>query len=72
MSGVRFTHHYLPGMKNGNWGCISFISSKSALNIHSEIIHYGMIRTAQLAVAREIVETTTRAAATVNLILPGE
>ena len=71
MSGVRLSRHYLPGMKQQNWGRIVFISSESALQIPSEMIHYGMTKTAQLAIARGLAETTTGTNVTVNSVLPG-
>lgn len=71
MSGVRLSRHYLPHMKQKNWGRIIFVSSESALNIPSEMIHYGMTKTAQLAVARGIAETTVGTNVTVNSVLPG-
>ena len=52
MSGVRLTRHYLPGMKVRNWGRIVFVSSESGVQIPAEMIHYGMTKTAQLAIAR--------------------
>ncbi len=71
MSGVRLSRHYLPHMKEKNWGRILFISSESAINIPVEMIHYGMTKTAQVAVARGLAETTTGTGVTVNTILPG-
>jgi NAD(P)-dependent dehydrogenase (short-subunit alcohol dehydrogenase family) len=71
MSGVRLTRHYLPQMKERNWGRVIFISSESALNIPAEMIHYGMTKTAQLAIARGVAETTVGTGVTVNSILPG-
>src|SRR6201746_2964112 len=58
MSGVRLSRAYLPAMLKRNWGRIVFISSESALNIPKEMIHYGMTKTAQLAVARGLAEFT--------------
>ena len=55
MSGVRLSHHYLPTMKAKNWGRIIFISSESAINIPVEMIHYGVTKTMQLALARGLV-----------------
>ena len=52
MSGVRLSRHYLPGMLKKNWGRILFISSESAVQIPPEMVHYGMTKTAQVAVAR--------------------
>lgn len=71
LSGVRLTRHYLPGMKKRNWGRVVFISSESALQIPAEMIHYGMTKTAQLAVARGLAETTAGTSVTVNSVLPG-
>src|ERR1700685_2436796 len=71
LSGVRLSRHYLPGMKKRNWGRIIFISSESALQIPAEMIHYGMTKTAQLAVSRGLAETTAGTNITVNAVLPG-
>ena len=71
MSGVRLSRAYLPGMLKRNWGRIVFISSESALNIPTEMIHFGMTKTAQLAVARGLAEMTRGTAVTVNSVLPG-
>lgn len=71
LSGVRLSRAYLPGMLARNWGRILFISSESALQIPAEMIHYGTTKTAQLAVARGLAETTKGTAVTVNAILPG-
>jgi NAD(P)-dependent dehydrogenase (short-subunit alcohol dehydrogenase family) len=71
LSGVRLSRHYVAGMRARNWGRIVFVSSESALNIPTEMIHYGMTKTAQLAVARGLAETLTRTGVTVNCVLPG-
>ena len=71
MSGVRLARAYMPGMLKRNWGRIVFISSESALNIPKEMIHYGMTKTAQLAVSRGLAEITRGTAVTVNSVLPG-
>jgi NAD(P)-dependent dehydrogenase (short-subunit alcohol dehydrogenase family) len=71
MSGVRLSRAYFPGMLKRNWGRIVFISSESALNIPKEMIHYGMTKTAQLAVSRGLAEMTRGTAVTVNSVLPG-
>jgi NAD(P)-dependent dehydrogenase (short-subunit alcohol dehydrogenase family) len=71
MSGVRLSRAYLPDMLKRNWGRIVFISSESALNIPKEMIHYGMSKTAQLAVSRGLAEMTRGTAVTVNSVLPG-
>jgi len=71
MSGVRLSRSYLPGMKTRNWGRIVFISSESAVQIPAEMIHYGMTKTAQLAISRGLAETTAGTSVTVNAVLPG-
>src|SRR5438876_3244947 len=71
MSGVRLSRHYLPRMKAKNWGRIIFISSESAINIPLEMIHYGVTKTMQLALARGLAETTAGTSVTVNSVLAG-
>lgn len=71
LSGVRLSRHYIGPMKQKNWGRIVFISSESALQIPVEMIHYGMTKTAQLAISRGLAETTAGTAVTVNAVLPG-
>ena len=71
MSGVRLSRAYLQGMIKRNWGRIVFISSESALNIPTEMIHYGMTKTAQLAIARGLAQLTRGTGVTVNSVLPG-
>jgi NAD(P)-dependent dehydrogenase (short-subunit alcohol dehydrogenase family) len=71
LSGVRLSRQYLPGMKHRNWGRIIFISSESAVYIPAEMIHYGVTKTAQVAVARGLAETTKGTNVTVNSVLPG-
>jgi len=71
MSGVRLSRHYLSGMLKKNWGRIIFISSESAVQIPVEMVHYGMTKTAQVAVARGIAETVAGTGVTVNSILVG-
>jgi NAD(P)-dependent dehydrogenase (short-subunit alcohol dehydrogenase family) len=71
MSGVRLSRHYLAGMLKRNWGRILFISSESAVQIPAEMVHYGMTKTAQVAVARGIAESVAGTGVTVNSILAG-
>src|SRR5579871_3058136 len=71
MSGVRLSRHYLPGMKERGWGRIVFISSESGVRVPAEMIHYGMTKTAQLAISRGLAETTAGTNVTVNAVLPG-
>ena len=71
LSGVRLSRAYLPGMRRQNWGRIVFISSESAVNIPAEMIQYGVSKTAQVALARGLAETTAGTGITVNSVLPG-
>jgi len=71
LSGVRLSRHYLPRMKAAGWGRIIFISSESAVNIPIEMIHYGVTKTMQVALARGLAETTAGTGVTVNSVLAG-
>lgn len=71
MSGIRLSRHIFPKMLKENWGRIIFISSESAVFIPEEMIHYGMTKTAQLAVSRGLAELSKGTGVTVNSILPG-
>src|SRR3954463_4280449 len=71
LSGVRLARLVLPDMKRANWGGIIFISSESAGQIPTEMIHYGMTKTAQLAVSRGLAEAVAGTGITVNSVLPG-
>jgi NAD(P)-dependent dehydrogenase (short-subunit alcohol dehydrogenase family) len=71
LSGVRLSRHYLPAMLKKNWGRIIFISSESGQQIPAEMMHYGMTKTAQIAIARGLAESVAGTAVTVNSVLPG-
>jgi len=71
LSGVRLARALMPGMLKRNWGRVIFISSESGLQIPKEMIHYGMTKTAQLAVSRGLAELTAGTGVTVNAVLPG-
>src|SRR5882762_4133376 len=71
LSGVRLSRFYLPDMRCRNWGRIIFISSESAVQIPVEMIHYGMTKTAQLAISRGLAESVAGTGITVNSVLPG-
>lgn len=71
MSGVRLSRHYLPAMKAANWGRIVFISSESGINTPGEMVHYGMTKSAQLAVSRGLAQSCAGTGVTVNAVLPG-
>ncbi|MBD2776748.1 SDR family NAD(P)-dependent oxidoreductase [Iningainema tapete] len=71
LSGVRLSRQYLEKMRSQNWGRVIFISSESALQIPVEMIHYGMTKTAQLAISRGLAEMTAGTGVTVNTVLAG-
>lgn len=71
LSGVRLARHYLPGMMQRDWGRVVFVSSESGVQIPVEMIHYGVTKTAQLAVARGLAEHARGTGVTINSVLPG-
>jgi len=71
MSGVRLSRALLPHMLDQQWGRIVFISSESGIQTPPEMVHYGMTKTAQLAISRGIAETVPGSGVTVNAVLPG-
>ncbi|MDD2705147.1 MAG: SDR family NAD(P)-dependent oxidoreductase [Acidocella sp.] len=71
LSGIRLSRLYLPAMKAANWGRIIFISSESGFQIPAEMIHYGVTKSAQVAVARGLAEEVAGTGITVNSVLPG-
>ena len=71
MSGVRLSRAYLPAMQRKGWGRVVFLSSESALNIPADMIHYGMTKTANLAVSRGLAKRMAGTGVTVNAVLPG-
>jgi len=71
MSAVRLSRAYLPGMQKRNWGRVIFIASESGFNIPVEMIHYGVSKTADIAVARGLAKRMAGTGVTVNSVLPG-
>jgi NAD(P)-dependent dehydrogenase (short-subunit alcohol dehydrogenase family) len=71
LSGIRLARHHIPRMVDRGWGRAIFISSESALHIPAEMVHYGMTKTAQLAVSRGMAESVPGTGVTVNSVLPG-
>lgn len=71
LSGVRLARHYVGQMRARNWGRIVFVSSESGLQIPVEMIHYGVTKTAQIAVSRGLAESLVGTGVTVNSVLPG-
>ncbi|MGN7295250.1 SDR family NAD(P)-dependent oxidoreductase [Rhizobium sp. SAFR-030] len=71
MSGVRLARAYLPGMRDCDWGRVIFLSSESGFNIPVEMIHYGVTKIADVAVARGLAKRMAGTGVTVNSVLPG-
>jgi NAD(P)-dependent dehydrogenase (short-subunit alcohol dehydrogenase family) len=71
MSGIRLSRHYVAGMRARDWGRVVFLSSDAALHVPPALVHYGVTKTAQLAVARGLAETLAGTNVTVNSVLPG-
>ncbi|GAA4473071.1 SDR family NAD(P)-dependent oxidoreductase [Novipirellula rosea] len=71
MSAIRMSRHYTPGMVDRGWGRVQFLSSESAIAIPTEMIHYGMTKTALLSISRGLAATVAATGVTVNAILPG-
>jgi NAD(P)-dependent dehydrogenase (short-subunit alcohol dehydrogenase family) len=71
LSGIRLTRHYLPGMTDRGWGRVQFIASDSAIVIPAEMVHYGMTKTALLAVSRGHAKAAAGTGVTVNTVVAG-
>lgn len=71
LTGIRVTRFYMPKMLKDNWGRVVFISSESGIQIPTEMIHYGMSKTAQLSIANGLAQLTKGTGVTVNSVLPG-
>ena len=71
MAGVRLARHYLPRMREAGWGRFVLIGSESAFNIPVEMIHYGVSKTADVALARGLAKRMAGTGVTVNAVLPG-
>jgi len=71
LSGIRLSRQYLQKMLEQNWGRIIFISSESGIQIPTEMIHYGMTKTAQLSISRGLAQISAGTGVTVNTVLPG-
>jgi NAD(P)-dependent dehydrogenase (short-subunit alcohol dehydrogenase family) len=71
LSGIRLSRHYFPTMLKRDSGRVIFVSSESGIMTPVEMVHYGMTKTAQLAISRGMAEQTKGTKVTVNTVLPG-
>lgn len=71
MSAIRMSRHYTPKMIDKKWGRVIFIASESAIQIPTEMVHYGMTKTAMLSVSRGLAQTVAGTGVTVNTVMPG-
>ncbi|MEJ5903273.1 SDR family oxidoreductase [Pseudomonas kermanshahensis] len=71
MSGVRLSRALAPAMQARGWGRVVFIASESARNIPADMVHYGVSKTAQLALSRGLAKRLAGSGVTVNSVLPG-
>lgn len=71
MAGVRTSRFYLPKMIEKGWGRVIFLSSESGLNIPADMIHYGVSKTADIALSRGLAKRVGGTGVTVNAVLPG-
>ena len=71
LSGARLARSYFPGMIARDWGRVIFVASESGLLVPPDMVHYGMTKTAQLAIARGLAANTRGTRVTVNSVLPG-
>jgi NAD(P)-dependent dehydrogenase (short-subunit alcohol dehydrogenase family) len=71
LSGIRLARHYAPRMAGRGWGRVIFVSSESSVLVPTEMVHYGMTKTAQLSVSRGMAQELAGSGVTVNAVLPG-
>ncbi|WP_199853218.1 SDR family NAD(P)-dependent oxidoreductase [Plantactinospora sp. BC1] len=71
LAAVRLTRSYLPGMMERGWGRVQFIASDSAVVIPTEMIHYGVSKTALLGVSRGFAKAAAGTGVTVNSVIAG-
>ncbi|MHC1561394.1 SDR family NAD(P)-dependent oxidoreductase [Actinomycetospora sp. C-140] len=71
LSAARLIRTYLPGMTSRGWGRVLDVASDSAVVIPAEMIHYGMSKTALLAVSRGFAKEAAGTGVTVNSVIAG-
>jgi len=71
LAGVRLTRALLPRMTGQGWGRVLFVASDSAVVVPAEMIHYGLSKTALLAVSRGFAKAAAGTGVTVNSVIAG-
>src|SRR5262245_37447467 len=71
LSGIRLTRHYAAGMAERGRGRVVFISSEAGVQPPTNMVHYGVAKTAQLAVSRGFAQALAGTGVTVNCVLAG-
>jgi len=71
LTAVRLTRLYLPGMIERRWGRVLNIASDSAIVIPTEMVHYGVSKTALLGVSRGYAKEAAGTGVTVNSVIAG-
>jgi NAD(P)-dependent dehydrogenase (short-subunit alcohol dehydrogenase family) len=71
LAAIRLIRTYLPGMVDKHWGRMIQIASDSAIVIPEEMIHYGVSKTALLAVSRGFAKDAAGTGVTVNSVIAG-
>ena len=71
LAAVRLIRSYLPKMVERGWGRVLQIASDSAIVTPAEMIHYGVSKTALLAVSRGFAKDASGTGVTVNSVIAG-
>jgi NAD(P)-dependent dehydrogenase (short-subunit alcohol dehydrogenase family) len=71
LAAARLIRTYLPAMTERGWGRVVQIASDSAIVIPEEMIHYGVSKTALLALSRGFAKDAAGTGVTVNSVIAG-
>lgn len=71
LANVRLARHYLPRMKENNWGRFVLIGSECGISTPPDMLHYATTKTAMLGLSRGLAKTMKGTGVTVNAVLPG-
>ncbi len=71
MSAMRLSRALAPGMVDRGWGRIIMLGSESSFNIPADMVHYGVSKAADVALARGLAKRLAGTGVTVNSVLPG-